>query len=101
MVPTVQVVESACVVAERLSFITVNTVDHFSSEAKTDAVAAVSRLVQVQALLVEVELVPFVATWVCTSTESNIVELAVTGEGTVRSVLVAELSPATELDSAA
>ena len=94
MIPLRVVVVASGVVSERLSIITVDAIDHFSTVTDTKAIAAVGRLVDVQGLLVQVEIIPFFGVAEsCTWPKVDVVERPVTCEGTVRSGLVAELRP--------
>ena len=59
-------------------------------------------LIEIQALLIEIELVPFLCVAESgTGPKVDVVKRPVAGEGSVRSVLVTELRPATESDSVA
>ena len=90
MVPRIIVVVTTEVVSERLSFVSIGTINGFSSEAEVEAFGAVSSATDVEALLVQSKYVPLLL----------IEQDPVPGEGPVRIVLVAELCPATELNAA-
>lgn len=66
------------------------------AETESQAVAAIGDFAEVQALLVQMDVVPFPSVREVRA-QIDVVEDAVTGERPVRTVLVAELRPATEL----